>query len=72
MRLSYNFENPTLTTLRMRRSYGQALAARGFEILFAGSEEELSGAGRTFFRQPGLFEDGRGRNRRFELVERHR
>lgn len=59
LRLSYNFENPTVTTLRVKRSYEQALEARGFEILFTGSEEELSGgAGRTFFRQSGLFERG--------------
>ena len=59
LRLSYNFENPTVTTLRVKRSYEQALEAQGFEILFTGSEEELSGgAGRTFFRQSGLFERG--------------
>ncbi|WP_017941060.1 MULTISPECIES: OmpA family protein [unclassified Thioalkalivibrio] len=59
LRLSYNFEDPSVTTLRVKRSYLQALEARGFEILFTGSEEELSGgAGRTFFRESGLFERG--------------
>ncbi|WP_019626130.1 OmpA family protein [Thioalkalivibrio sp. ALJT] len=59
LRLSYNFEDPGVTTLRVKRSYLQALEARGFEILFSGSEEELSsGAGRTFFRESGLFDRG--------------
>ena len=59
LRLSYNFEDATVTTLRVKRSYVQALEERGFEILFTGSEEELSGgAGRTFFQDSGLFERG--------------
>lgn len=59
LRLSYTFEDPSVTTLRVKRSYQQALEARGFELLFTGSEDELSGgAGRTFFRQSGLFERG--------------
>lgn len=59
LRLSYNFEDPSVTTLRVKRSYLQALQARGFEILFTGSEDDLSGgAGRTFFIESGLFERG--------------
>ncbi|MCC5859577.1 MAG: OmpA family protein [Ectothiorhodospiraceae bacterium] len=59
LRLSYNFQDPSVTTLRVKRSYVQALEERGFEILFTGSEEALSGgAGRTFFQESGLFERG--------------
>ncbi len=59
LRLSYTFAEPDVTTLRVKRSYVQALEARGFEILFTGSEEGLSGgAGRTFFERSGLFERG--------------
>lgn len=59
LQLSYNFDDPSVTTLRVKRSYLQALEARGFDILFTGSEDELSGgAGRTFFIQSGLFDRG--------------
>jgi OmpA-OmpF porin, OOP family len=59
LNLSYVFDNPDVATLRVKRSYLQALEERGFEILFKGSEEELSGgAGRLFFRESGLYERG--------------
>jgi OmpA-OmpF porin, OOP family len=59
LNLSYVFDDPDVATLRVKRSYLQALEDRGFEILFKGSEEELSGgAGRLFFRESGLYERG--------------
>ena len=59
LRQSYTFDQEDVSTLRVKRNYISALQDRGFEILFQGSEEELSGgAGRTFFNQSGLFERG--------------
>lgn len=50
IRMSYTFEDPTTSTLRIKRSYLQALEARDFEILYTGSGDELSGGdGRLFF-----------------------
>ncbi len=50
MRMSYTFDDPRTSTLRIKRSYLQALEANGFEILYAASEGELSrGEGRLFF-----------------------
>lgn len=59
LKLSYNFRDPDVSTLRVKRSYMQALESRGFEILYHASEGELSGgAGRLFFRESGLFDRG--------------
>jgi OmpA-OmpF porin, OOP family len=50
IRMSYTFEDPTTSTLRIKRSYLQALEERDFEILYTGSGDELSsGDGRLFF-----------------------
>jgi OmpA-OmpF porin, OOP family len=57
--LTYVFDDPDVATLRVKRSYMQALEESGFEILYHGSEDELSGgAGRIFFRESGLYERG--------------
>jgi len=60
MRLSYTFDDPDTSTLRIKRSYLQALEARDFEILYTGSGDELSsGDGRLFFvHGSNLFERG--------------
>jgi OmpA-OmpF porin, OOP family len=60
MRMSYTFDDPETSTLRIKRSYLQELEARGFEILYSGSEGELSGGdGRLFFvHASNLFERG--------------
>ncbi|ABI56760.1 OmpA family protein [Alkalilimnicola ehrlichii MLHE-1] len=56
---SYVFDDPSVATLRVKRSYIHALEDSGFDILYTGSEAELSGGdGRTFFIQSGLFERG--------------
>ena len=50
IRMSYTFEDDSISTLRVKRSYLQALEERDFEILYAASGGELSGGeGRTFF-----------------------
>lgn len=50
LRLSYTFEDPSVSSLRIQRSYLQALEERDFEILYTGSGDELSsGEGRQFF-----------------------
>lgn len=59
-KLSYAFRDPDTSTLRVKRNYLQALEERGFEILYAASEEELSaGDGRLFLvHGTTLFERG--------------
>ncbi len=50
IRMSYAFDDPSVSTLRIQRSYEQALEARDFEILYSASGSELSsGDGRSFF-----------------------
>lgn len=57
--LSYTFDNPDITPLQVKRNYRQALEERGFEVLYAASNDELSGGtGRLFFNNAGLFERG--------------
>jgi OmpA-OmpF porin, OOP family len=60
MRISYTFDDPDTSTLRVKRSYLQELEARDFEILYTASEGELSaGDGRLFFvHASNLFERG--------------
>lgn len=48
--ISYTFDNPDISTLQIKRNYIQALEERGFEILYAASNDDLSsGTGRSFF-----------------------
>ena len=50
IRMSYSFDDPSTSTLRIKRSYLQALKERDLEILYTGSGSELSGGdGRLFF-----------------------
>lgn len=50
IRLSYTFDDTSTSTLRIKRSYLQALEGSGFEILYAASGDDLSGGeGRLFF-----------------------
>ncbi len=50
VRMSYTFDDTSTSTLRIKRSYLQALEARNFEILYTASGDELSGGdGRLFF-----------------------
>ncbi|MBF8221096.1 OmpA family protein [Halomonas sp. 328] len=57
--LSYTFDNPDITPLQVERNYRQALEERGFETLYAASNEALSGGtGRLFFNHAGLFSRG--------------
>ena len=59
LKLSYVFDDEAVSTLRVKRNYVQALEERGFEILYQGSEAELSsGQGRLFVMESGLFERG--------------
>ncbi len=60
LRLSYTFDDPATSTLRVKRSYLQELEARDFEILYTASGDELSGGdGRLFFvHASNLFERG--------------
>lgn len=51
-RITYRFSNPDISTLRVERSYRQALEEAGFEILYADSEREL---GYCFVREGALF-----------------
>jgi OmpA-OmpF porin, OOP family len=51
-RLTYQFNNPEISTLRVKRSYRDTLEAAGFETVFAGSEDEL---GYCFLREGNLF-----------------
>jgi len=41
LQFSYRFEEEDVSTMRVKSSYRQALEQAGFEILFAGSEDEL-------------------------------
>jgi hypothetical protein len=57
--LSYTFDNPDISTLQIKRNYTQALEERGFEILYAASNEDLSGGtGRLFFTNADIFSRG--------------
>ncbi|MGL4413244.1 OmpA family protein [Roseinatronobacter monicus] len=48
--LSYTFDNPDISTLQVKRNYLSALEERGFEVLYAASNDDLSsGTGRSFF-----------------------
>ncbi len=50
IRMSYTFDDPSTSTLRIKRSYLQALEERDFEILYTASGSELSASdGRLFF-----------------------
>lgn len=50
--MSYTFDNPDISPLQIKRNYRQALEERGFEILYAASNDDLSGGtGRLFFTQ---------------------
>jgi OmpA-OmpF porin, OOP family len=51
-RLTYQFNNPAISTLRVKRSYRDTLEAAGFETIFAASEDEL---GYCFLREGNVF-----------------
>ncbi|MGM0561814.1 MAG: OmpA family protein [Pseudomonadota bacterium] len=70
--LTYTFDNPDISTLQIKRNYRQALEERGFEILFAASEDELSGDGGRFFMAHGTDLFKRGARQCCHLANRDR